>query len=226
TDRISLQLNVFIDPKLEIVPSSGRFTITEAVDENGKSLQATGGISSINSSGRYVLGLPISFDAKEVTGKKIARIKGSFSVVYVAKSQRWEIPNAVEAKNVAFAGTPAATLTELKATPTAYQAQVAYETVLGDEVLGGMSRLIDFYARRARLITPERELGARSGGARGPRMNAPESPTKRYESTLVFGQRGRASAPVNGPVTFVWDVPTAFAHAEVPFEFANLPLPQ
>jgi hypothetical protein len=88
-----------------------------------------------------------------------------------------------------------------------------------------MQSVTDFYARRARLIAGDKKIEGRPGNARGPRMGAQDNPVQRIESSLVFGSRYGKAPALEGPITFVWEVPTEFARVEVPFEFTNLPLP-
>jgi hypothetical protein len=218
---MSLQLQVYSEPKVNVLRYSYQPEIEEAVDDKGNSMANKQNSHGGYSSGRqsvWSVGIPLVYP--DSPGSKIARLKGKIRMTVQTRSDKFEVSNLLETKDkTEKVGGRRVTFVSAKRNNNN---QYAVKVVLYRD---GMDQQA-FYDMMnnpsgVRLLDKDGKVWRYSGSGSG------SSSGDRYEREMIFyNNRGGDEANAPGePVTFVWELPTGTQEITIPFEFSNLPLP-
>lgn len=104
SDNLNMQMHLLTDPRQLVAYVNYNLEISEAVDENGKSLinpnQGMYYGGGYNSNGGCCWQINSYLNPPAGMGKKLAKLKGSISMQVITKKERWEVKNITTAKNV------------------------------------------------------------------------------------------------------------------------------
>jgi hypothetical protein len=218
TRNMTLEFAVLAEPKLQIVGHVYQARLTEVVDEAGNSLKSQAPVfESFQADGSPLWLVQAQLSRTDSPGsKKIARLRGSTRVVLQARSELWEIPNAVQAKGLSkTVGERTYTVDAVTPlTASTYQVRVtatrrAVPNRMDNYVGLGTLKLTDAEGRELVRRTPD------GGGGGGP---------DRINYTYLFDANA-GNRPTGPPTKLSWRLPVETKTVEVPFEFTDLPLP-
>lgn len=209
SERLSVTLGVYPEPKLRGVQYYQRITITHAVDEKGNDMAAKVTYPDQWSNGREVIeGYGVQLKPSKESGGTLKKLAGSFRVRLAAGTEKWELPNVLAAKGK--------------------------EKQIGDVLLSVKEARRDKQTITLNLSaqSPSARRDVSSRSSRSAVLIVALSPSgkeiTRHTLTLNGGSGGVSmsfTAQEDGPVKLVWEVPTETKEIEVPFEFTDLPLP-
>jgi hypothetical protein len=217
----SLQLSIYIDPKLKVVRSSYQLAIDEIVDEKGNSLsgpQAMNGSYSSGPSFKRDMQVPLTWTPQ--AGNKIARLKGSAEFVVLTKSDVWEIPNPLTAGSVThdlpFGKCVIKGVSKLP--DDQYQVQVAIENSAG--LSPQALAIADFSAvqQSLRLVDANGHAWQQGGGSGGGGATS-----RSYQFNYMRNNGGNQA--VGDPVKLIWEIPMEMKDLVLPVELRDLRLP-
>lgn len=225
-----VQLMIMAEPKLKMTRASGGAKLETAVDENGASLVPAGGDGRVDygyySSMGNMWHVQAALADVPNIGKRIATLRGSVEAVLCTRSERIEIAQVLDAKNVDKAiGDASITLVEVARRGNdgfelRLRARLNSASAVNANGGGGGGDLdwTRFPMQAIRLLDANgRQLQSRGSSA---------SVTNNvYETTLQYAMLGLDGSPTGEPVTLVWDVPVETKPITIPFEFKDLPVP-
>ena len=215
----SIQLMVLPEPKMRILQGSTSAGITEAIDENGRSLMPP----ALQTEHMQVPYSPFWFTHCQLlpppdAGKRIATLRGSLRFIVQTRVESGRIDNPLAAKNAeAMVAGRRFVLKELVQTGDKYVVSMtAQRSALNANEFTGASPPIQFRLLDAQGVPLDRiGLPQMRGGT-------PEQ----AEIELQFQRPGSAAGPSAGaPARLVWDIPIDSREIEVPFVFKDVPLP-
>ena len=205
----SLQLRVYVEPKVRVLQGASIATVLEAVDEKGNSLVVPGARNDgMHSSGTWLWHLHAPLMVQADSGRQLARLKGEARFVVQTHSQRAEIPDVLNARNVSrTAGGRSLAIKEIVQLNGMYIVYVNVQRESEGTLFYPMSsfRLVDAAGRALRMINQP----VPSGG----------------QIELRFQGSPSDGEVVGPPAKLIWEVPLESREVIVPFEFGNLPLP-
>lgn len=223
-DNTSMNLGVFIDPKIKVTKFSQFVVVDSAEDDLGQSMLPDparrqnyfGGQMSL-ASHAWDASAMLKYPAKP--GKKIARLKGHVTFDVQVKSEMLTIPNLLTAKEVTItAGHYVMTVhnTTKEGTGSGENGnyQVKFTASRDASVEGPFNywELINYIQVQDAQGHALTNLGIGSGRI--------EKNTA--ELTARFQSVGKA---IGAPATLLWEAITESKELSVPFEFKDLPLP-
>jgi hypothetical protein len=218
---ISVQMNVFVEPKVHATQVSYQPVVDEAVDENGNSMvpEHRGDEHSSMQSGRGIswyasLTLPYP---KSNPGHRIAKLSGHIGATLQLQSEPMEIDDPLNAAETTKSiGGRHFTFKSLKKEGDRYMLEIVFYRDGRDQQEFSQAfnespsiKLTDAKGRAYRFYN--------SGG-----NGDGETITRRF--TLQKRSRDAADAP-GEPVKLVIEVPTATQNVPIPFELIDLPMP-
>lgn len=230
TDQLSLLLNIFVDPKLQIVPSTTQITWQQIIDEKGNSLLDTGQRSgTLRTDNRYMLQEYIRFNPKTDPGRRLTSIKGELHAFIVTKYDTWEVANPLQVKDLEKVGAAGEAsekyiINDVTASGNSYRVRVR---VLRPHLGFGFSQITDALTSGLTLYDEAGTALINQGGSRrGLRGVSDARSAKFYEFEANEALRpARSTTTATTPVKLVWKIPLEFREVVVPFEFKDLPLP-
>jgi hypothetical protein len=220
TTNFSLQLAVFVDPKLRVMSGSEEFHIAQIVDENGNTIAAEKRMTMRLSSGvlyRRNLQIPLRYDRK--IGRKIACLSGTIELMAETKTQRWEMVDPLKIKD-AVKSVPTGKITIRQ---FAKIAEGRYEMRVNGErepnSVGSLWTINDNAAvrRSLQILDANGHSFAHSGGSGSYGNNT-------FDGRIAFSAAG-GDNPIGEPAKLVWELPLECKLLSVPVEFRNLELP-
>ena len=221
----TIRFMVYAEPKVKVLKGLFSAEVEEAVDENGVQLkpqQTRAEKMATNSSWAWSLNTVLIPPA--TVGERIERLKGSGRFVIQTRSEKVEVEDLLNAKNVIKTiENNRLIIKEVKAAGDTYTVHVALERTGGGD--GGAAALAADWnennlANTLRLVDANGDLLTRRNYASG---GATE---EQVSINLIFSRQdwnGNISA--GEPVKLIWEVPTETAEISVPFEFRDLLLP-
>jgi hypothetical protein len=219
---LQLDLMVFIEPKVKVVDRDRQATLEEATDDLGQSLIPPAPVDqqhwSPREGGEGAFNVGISLVRQSRAGSKLSRLRGSLRVQVETRSQKVEIDKLLSAAgttatlghwtlhvvDVKLIGHRSCTL-QCEATtavdpgdgfPQFDYNSIAVVDASGKHVQGGMNS---------------------STGHLGP-----DGARMKWSTTYSWGDDGGTGQPVK----LVWEMPVETRQVDIPFDFADLPLPQ
>lgn len=223
SDICTIGFNLFIEPRLGVVRRSINPTLTEAVDENGRSL-IMGDIpeAQMTSDGRCCVRMQAMLSLPRGAGTRLAHLKGTLRLTVRARSRTWEAPVAVgqpgDPYDVAGRRMIAESL-EKKGLIYALHWSLFRNGASADEW------------NKLREMTLPNAPGVRLVDARGQllaRYNRSPAESDADHLTFQFDfrkDRRGDPAQASDPVKLVWEEVQETREMTLPFEFTDLPLP-
>ncbi|HEY0074540.1 MAG TPA: hypothetical protein VGB77_10585 [Abditibacteriaceae bacterium] len=235
----TMVVNLVVDPKIEISPSSGRIQLTEAVDDQGNNLLAHEvRTSTLYSTMASVWYTSLSQIRQAPLGKRLLRLRGTISGNAILKRENWEVAVAdlPAQKTIERDGnTEVLRMSEVRRDDDKdrYFVEVSREVKsLINYRFWGATKLRANSLHNAALIS-----GVRLEDATGSRFylrksdaNANyEDETYRYEWTGRFDakpedRRADDVLPDGEPAKLIWPLPGEMHHFEMPFELKDVPI--
>ena len=221
TRSLSVELQVFAEPKVRVLQYDYRPDVTEAVDENGRSLaperggpgRTTGSVGQ--RAGAWNMSVPLRYATD--TGRRLARLKGVVKLTVQVGSESATFDDVMDAKDQAKdAGARRAVLKGVR-----HIDDNQYEVTLVFPRAGGPADPAEFQNGVENPTLQLLDADGRAfqfGGSNGIRDDDGEQLTAAYTFFANGPQNGR-------PVKLVWEVATGSREITVPFEFSDLPLP-
>lgn len=214
----SLQLMVLPEPKVRILQGSTMALLTEAVDENGKSLLgAAMMIDQMQAPYSPVWYTHCQLQPPAEAGQRIA-LRGSLRFVVQTRVETGRVENPLAAKNVeTIVAGRRFVLKEMVRKGEMYTAKIsAQRSNANVNEFSGQGAPVQF-----RLLDAQGTPMSRSGT---PRMisGTPELAEIEVQFQQPAAQDGQ---PTADPACLVWDIPIDSREVEVPFEFKDLPMP-
>ncbi|HET6250603.1 MAG TPA: hypothetical protein VFE47_23145 [Tepidisphaeraceae bacterium] len=216
----SIQMMAYSEPKLHVLSSSAGVKLEIAVDDAGNSLMPT----SEGNRGYYggsggCWNLFAQLKYPDHPGKKIARIKGTSRFLIQTKSQRIEIPDIKNVKEMTrIVGDMPVVFHEMKKTNEIWELRLS-----GNPQALGNNR----WAQFNQSVQTNLQVLDDKGQMLEHRGMSSRGDNNGIEFTLMFSPSlrpdGRNSSD---PAKLVWEVPTASKEIEVPFDFKDLPMPR
>ncbi|CAN5443709.1 hypothetical protein BH10PLA1_BH10PLA1_22430 [soil metagenome] len=217
---VTVQLIVLAEPKLHATRTM--FSITEAVDENGKVLN----IPDANGRNFLAMGSAVSttsmtsvrFTPPPDAGKFIARLAGNITCRVPTRTKRTELTNTTDGKKhaVDLGGR------QIDVTSFAHDKQYDVKLTLPmninpqDELSQSQIRDMSLLDAAGNALFRKSFLQTMSG--------------RNWEVTVTFAKEGsaigRAGLVTGEPVKLVWDLPVETKEVQTPFEVKNIPLSQ
>jgi hypothetical protein len=233
----SVVLSMFVDPKLDIVPSSTRLRVTEAVDENGRNLLT----SDDRTSGMYTQ-MPLLWVSQvsqakpENIGGRLARLRGVISTTVVLNRQLWEVPLAdlPAERTVNRAGNEEAlTVADIKpVSDDRFELQLArVQKLLINPRFWESAQIRRNELFNLALFSDVKVLDAQSRAFYLAKTNYDSSYDDAAISriwTATFSRKPRegtsaaGTEPQGAPAKLIWSVPGDVLTVELPFEFNDL----
>jgi hypothetical protein len=215
-----LSLVAFVEPKIHVVQSSYNVRIDEAVDDKGNSLVFNEPTPEGKSTARQWmrnLNARLKYPA-ERPGKRIVRLRGGMRFVVQTRSETFEVPDVMKAKNVqkTIAGRRIL-LKEVKKAGEQYEVQTTvYRAGLSPAEWNAMN----YPGAAIRLLDKDgKALSSRGwGGGGGPDEMS-------YNWTFARDAWGGGEDKAGEPFRLVWEIPTETRPMDVEFKFQDLPMP-
>ena len=238
----TLNVTGFADPKLSITGYSPFTEIDEVVDEHGHSLKrnfseeiANDGLHPFMLRSSSNQTFFVSLHLLPSSGRRIARLRGRLHFLQLKRSETWEVPDILSARDVsrvitANGETRHYIVNDVREIGDEYQVRMEILPLpsrsvsstsaephfllspgLGDEPFFS---LLD--AKGNRLAS-----SGFSSGSGGGHLNLNVSFSRRSAD----GGFGSGAKTTGKPVKLVLGIPAEFTEITVPFEFTNLPLP-
>lgn len=218
----SLQMAIYIDPKLKVLRNDYQLNVQQLVDEKGNALavpQGVGGMGYSSGPG-FRRDLNVQLAYKPDIGKKIAHLKGAANFLVLSKSESWELANVLtlkdQVRNVPFGKCTVKAVT--KSSDDQYKVEVVIDN---PPAMAGQAEAAGDYStvqQCMRLVDAAgRSYMVGGGGSSG-------SPTRREHQYYFYRNRGGNAAP-GDPAKLIWDIPLETREITVPIEFKDLPLP-
>lgn len=213
---LGLQAALLLDPTIQ--SGGARIIVSEALDENGKSLaaqQSQGYLQGNDPGPIQHAHIPLAYP--ENAGRKLASLRCELVIKTITQSQTLSIDSPADAQPQTLAlssMTAEIRSTKLAGSAIEVEAAIQLKAPTRGEEFQGIFGL--FYA--VQLIDA-------SGNSYllQEMMPRPTSPTL-ITARLRFGSRVYGN-PVNKPAKLTWTLPTETREARLPFEFKDIPLP-
>jgi hypothetical protein len=223
--HFSLSFKVYVDPKVRVLKGSQQLKLIEVKDENGKSLipaAPQGEWMSGPSWGQgwmWQISTPLQWSPD--IGRKIATFRASARFMIETKTDHWEIPDVLSAKDVVKeVGTVKYTVKSV--TQSGANSCNVKVLITQPPGRGEQNPLTDFstFQRAIQLLDAQGIPWQSSGGGGG-------GSWERLEYDLSFyASDGAINSPKPGPpVKLRWSIPTEIKTVDVPVEFQDLPIP-
>ncbi len=216
--NMSMQLQVYAEPKVNILRYSHQPEIEEAVDDKGNSLANRQSSSSYSSGRSSVWQMHVPLIYPENPGSKIARLRGNIKMTVQTRSEKLEVEDILNVKDktetVAGRRVVIASVTR----PNDNQCQVK---IIAHRDGMEQQAFYDWMNNRQAM-----QLLDKDGRAWYPGGYSTSSSGDQYETTRqFFNNRGDQSDAPGEPVKLIWEIPTGTQEITIPFEFTDLPLP-
>ena len=226
SNEFGVLLLVMPEPKLSVVRAATGVRLERAEDDRGNDLippVGAGGQSYAGGmGGAWSVFARLNYPAANA-GQRIVKLAGSATFVVQTKSEQIEIPTPLKLKDAfRLVGGSRVTFQEMTQSGDRFELKVTLTpdgNAAGGGGADGMASLLQSVQTRLRILDAAGEpLDRRGMSSQG---NGRET-----KITLHFAPRGGPNAAGEGdPTRLVWDVPTETKDVEVPFEFADLPMP-
>jgi len=218
-DSIFLYLRAYMDPKFDLL-QVGTLVVSEATDENGKSLVSNRpggfGIERGSLSGALHLGARLLYSPE--TGKRIVRLRGSFPFALCTRREAWEV-NDMRVRKDAIHKTSLGTyiLTSFESRGTDPPQYLLKAQFVGKTSFSSPLHNYEAIARSMRLIDAEgREYESAGVG---------EQREGRYEYMINFSFPDNPRQKLGPPARLIWNIPMEFKETAVSIELNDIPLP-
>jgi hypothetical protein len=227
--NMSLQTAILIDPKLRLLNNAARATVTEIVDEKGKSLKGDQNDIYIYGETPSLWQMQVPLKYSTTMGKKLARLSGSFHAFVVARFETWDIPDVMKAKGatkIVKIGTKDETYTLEDITKNGDSIQVRISVKRALEIAPPPA---DTTAEGQQLKYARRDWSRwmRLEDAKGNQYQGYNSGGSEDEMNFTFNsnQQFPGDMKAEDPQKMQIDIPLDFRLLDVPFEFKDLLLP-
>ena len=229
TPSMSLQTAILIDPKLRLLNNAAKASVTEIVDEKGKSLKGAQDDIWVHGESPLLWQMQVPLKYSATMGKKIARLQGSFRAFVIARHERWEIPDVLKAKG-------ASKTVKIDNRDETYTLEEIVKEGDSVRISIKVNRELEI-APRPGDSTPEaqqlkyarRDLSRwmRLSDAKGNAYQGYNSGGSEDEMSFTFNsnQQFPDDAKPGEADKLVIDIPLEFRQLEVPFTFKDLVLP-
>jgi hypothetical protein len=228
----SISGRAFLDPKIQVLRGSSYYQIDEAIDEKGRSLRRDA-TSTPLATETNLIRLNVPLQAQDGIRKTLSRLKGTLGFVAVTRHETWEVPNALQVRDVVK------TITRDGVEERYFVDAVRKE---GDDyhVQITVSRPRNEVRRTVRLSNGRNLVIVESSHYEQVRLldaqnrdwprltyrvqNQGDRQTSIISTTIIFRKRAGADE-VGAPAKLIVSVPSQWREVRVPFEFKDLPLP-
>lgn len=226
-DNLNIAMSAFVDPKIHVLPERAAVLVDTAMDENRRALtlQQDGRNSYYGSSQPVVLQIPLNCPTN--LGTRIARLRGTLRLAVISRQERWEVPAVLDARNLSrTVDNTRYSVTSVVAQGEQYTVNI---TISRPQPAGGPGENFNPFGstRTLRLLDQddhEFQLRSSQFGGDG----------QAYTGTLIYARPGLGFNPLGGanaqpvgdPKKLVWEIPSEIRTLEVPFEFADMPIPK
>jgi hypothetical protein len=214
----SLQMAVYAEPKIRILPQNFAVRLDTAVDDLGNNLIAQGApISPFYGGGGGVWNLYAPLHYPDHPGTRITLFHGETAFLLQTQSQRLEVPNLLRVRQFSrvIGGIPITIFETHKTAPRTFDLRLAVYRDPTDarwnyiqQTINQRLKVYDF----AGQAMPIRGMSSRGDAA-----------NNQMEFTLTFAG---ADQPTGEPNRLDWEIPTETKLMTVPFEFKDLPMPR
>jgi hypothetical protein len=216
--NMSIQLQVYCEPKVKILRYTYQPEIDEAVDDKGNSLRNAQNGGGYASGRQSVWSISVPLTYPQNPGERIAKLKGTLRMSVQTRSETLEV-------------TDLASFKPLSRTVGGRRVQIASFRKTGNNQVhaklivhrDGMDQqvLVDLAnnPQAVQLLDKDGKPWRYAGGGSS-------TTGDRLEMDIQFHNNAGGEEDNPGePARLVWEVPTAVQEIAIPFEFDNLPLP-
>ncbi|MGE5611965.1 MAG: HEAT repeat domain-containing protein [Bacillota bacterium] len=225
-NSFSIQFRILADPKLRVIQRPRQIKLEEVLDEKGNSLA----LPSPNNwgpnvpepwSAGWLCDVSATLKYQPDIGRRIASFKGSASFVTMSKSDTWQIPDVLNAKDVQHAMPLGKyTLHEVRQTQGGqYRATILIDLTAGPVPPQNPLVSLGTLQQCIRLVDANGR-GYAMGGGGGGSINA-----KRLSYLIHFHPNDVIAPKLDPPAKLIWDVPVELKEILVPIQFKDLPIP-
>ena len=212
----NLRLTLYAEPKVRVLRGPSMTVITEAIDENGVSLNPQSSASDRNpNTGHWSWPIPATLAPPANVGKRIALLRGTSKLLVQTRSQVVEVPDILHAAAPVreAAGRQLRIRSVSRNSTETFTVSATLTRLEGESVPWADINFLNTFRLYDADGNPlaRRNYGTTTAGA-----------SNTLDLSMVFA---RDEGQTGEPTKLVWEVPTEMAEITVPFEFRNLPLP-
>ena len=216
TRQVNVRMILYTEPKLRVLKVAQQATVSEAIDELGNKLAPAPNPMAQAMGGTWGWWLTARMALPENVGEHIAALRGSARLTVQTASESVEVPDIATAENVqrSVAGHKLV-VKNVRSRGETYTVSLSVTRDpkkpggWGDINLSATFRLVDANG----IPLSRRNYG---GGT---------NLGDHTELNLMFGRDDWNGEGAGPPAKLIWEVPTATAEVDAPFEFVDVPLP-
>ncbi len=226
---MTLQSVILFDPKLQLLNNAAKATVTEIVDDKGKTLKGEQNDIYVYGEAPVQWQMQVPLKYSTTMGKKLTRLKGTFQAFVVARRETWDIPDILKVKGLSKTfkfGTKEETYTIEEVTKQGDGIQIRITVKRPLEIAPTQA---DNTPEGQQLKYARRDWSRwmRLTDEKGNQYQGYNSGSSEDEMSFTFNnnQQFPGDEKAGEPVKLEIDVPLEFRLLEVPFEFKDLVLP-
>lgn len=229
----SINARAFLDPKIQVLRGSTYYQVDEAIDDKGRSLRRDESSPSLLTEANPIrMNLPLQPQAE--TGKTLTQLKGTLGFVAVTRRETWEVPNVLQARDIAKTITRDGVEERFVIDAVRKEGEDYHVQITVSRPRSEVRRIVRLGNNRNLVILETnhydqvRLLDAQNRD--WPRLTyriqtQGDRQTSIISTTVIFRKRAGSDDEVGTPAKLIIAVPSQWREVRVPFEFKDLPLP-